>query len=61
MRVVYFIVVNATHRYFNGSRSNVVDKRPVVRNYDHCFGAIDQKIFEPLDGLDIHVIGRLIQ
>lgn len=46
--IVYFVIVDPAHGDFNGAGSDVVNKSLVVRNHDHCFGAVDQEIFEPL-------------
>src|SRR5665648_144667 len=61
MRIVYLVIVNPPHRNFYRAVRNIVDKSPVMRNYNHSFGAVDEEFFEPLDRFDIHVIGWLIQ
>ena len=59
--VIYFIVVNAAHGYFDGACGDAVYKSTVVTDYHNSLSVVDQKIFKPLDRFNIQVIGRLIQ
>ena len=59
--VLGFVIVNATHGHLNGSRGDVVYKGPVVGDDHHGFGFGQQKVFQPLDGFDVQVVGGLIQ
>ena len=59
--VVYFVVVDAAHRYFNGAGGDVVHEFAVVADHDDRFAVIDQKIFQPLDRFDVEVVGRLVK
>ena len=59
--VVYFIVVDSSHGHFNGTGRDVVYKFAVVADDDDGFPVVDKKLFQPLDGLDVEVVGRLVQ
>ena len=50
-----------SHRDFDGACRNVVYKSPVVGNQYHGFPVFNQKIFQPLDGIDVEVVGRFVQ
>ena len=39
----------------------MIYKSPIVTDHYDRLPVIDQKIFQPLDGLNIEVVGRLIQ
>ena len=41
--------------------TDLVEKVPVVGNDDNGIGKADEILFEPGDGLEIQVIGRLIE
>ncbi len=45
----------------DGSRCNIVDESTVVTDKDHRFGLLSQKLLEPLNGIDIQVVGRFIE
>ena len=61
LRIVYLIVVNTSHRHFNGTCSNIVDKLTVVTDNYHSLGTVNQKFFQPADRFNIQVISRLVQ
>ena len=61
LRIVDFIIVNSSHRHFNGPGGNIVDKGFVVGDHHHCLTVADQKFLQPLDGIDIQVVGRFVQ
>ena len=42
-------------------RANAVEKVPIVRNDDHGAVTRGQNRFQPADGVDIQVVGRLVQ
>ena len=60
-RVVYLVVVDATHGYLDGAGGDVVDKSPIVADDDYRLGAVDEELLEPLDRLDVHVVGGLVE
>lgn len=59
--VVYFIVVDSSHGHFNGTGRDVIHKFAVVADDDDGFPIVDKELFQPLDGLDVEVVGRLVQ
>ena len=61
LRVIHFIVIDTPHRHLDGTRRDIIHKLAVVTNHNHRLTVIDQKIFQPLDRLDIQVIRRLIE
>jgi len=40
---------------------HAIEETPIVRDGDHCAGEALQVVLEPLDGLDVQVVRRLIQ
>ena len=40
MRIIYLIIINSTHGYFNSTSSNIINKSPVVRYNHHRLGTI---------------------
>ena len=42
-RVVYFVIVNTPHGYFNGTCGDVINKLTVVADYNYGFGTVNKK------------------
>ena len=61
LRIVHFIVIDTSHGYFDGARSDVIHKLTVVADDNDSLCTCYQKIFQPLYGLDIKMIGRLVK
>ncbi len=61
MAVFSLVVVDPAHRHLDGSGRDVVYKSPVVGNHHHGFGFGHQEFLQPLDGLDIQVVGRFVE
>ena len=59
--VVDLIVVDAAHGHFDGAGGDVVHKLTVVADDNDCLSAADKEIFEPLNGLDVQMVGRLVE
>ena len=59
--VVYFVIVDASHGYLNGAGRDVIHEFAVVADDDNGFPVVDKEVFQPLDGLDVQVVGRLVQ
>lgn len=60
-RVVHFVVVNASHCHLDGAGGDVVHELAVVADDDDRLSVIDEEVFQPLDGLDVQMIGGLVQ
>ena len=61
LRIVHLIVIDASHGHFDGTGGDAIDKLTVVTDDDDRLGTVNQEIFQPLDGLDVEVIGRLVE
>ena len=61
LAVVYLIIIDAAHRDLDGAGGDVVYEGPVVTDYDHRLSSLDQEVFQPLDRLDVEVVGRLVE
>ena len=61
VRIVCFVIVDAAHRYFDGAVGQVINESFIVTDHDHSLCVVDEKIFEPLNGFNVHVVGGLIQ
>ena len=61
MAVSGFVVVDATHGYFDGSCCNVVNEFSVVADDNYCFRTVDDEVFEPADRFNVEMIGWLIE
>ena len=61
LRIVHLIVVDASHRHFNGAGGDAVHKLAVVADDNHRLGTVNQEVFQPLDGFNVEVIGRLVE
>ena len=59
--VVYLVVVDAAHRDLDGAGGDVVHKLTVVADDYHRLAVADEEVFEPLDGLDVEVVGGLVE
>ena len=59
--VFHFIVVNASTSYFDGTRSDIVQKGAVVADKHHRIGTGGKEVLQPLDTLDVKVIRRLVE
>ena len=42
-------------------RTDFIQKMPVMRNYNDCIFKIHQEILQPFDGVNIQMVGRLVQ
>ena len=59
--VLDFVVLDMSARYLQGAVGDVVDERPVMADeYEGC-GALLDKLLQPLDGLDVEVVGGLVE
>ena len=45
----------------HNARRNPVQKRPVVGDHDHAAFELNQQVFQPLDAVEIQMVGRLIE
>ena len=61
LRIVHLIIIDSSHRHFDGTCGNIIDKLTVVTDDYHCLGTVNQKIFQPLNRFNVQVVGRLIQ
>ena len=61
LAVWYFIIVDMSKKYLSSAVSYVIEELPVVGNQKNRTPETFQIIFEPLDGLDIKVVGRLVK
>ena len=61
LAVIDFIVIDTPHRNFDRASRDMIHKSPIVTDHYDRLPVIDQKIFQPLDGLDIEVVGWLVQ
>ena len=59
--IIDAVIVNFSQGNFDRSQANPVNKSPVVGNDNHGVGLRSEEIFEPLNGLNIQVIGRLVE
>ena len=60
-REVARIRVHRPLHQLEGPRGHFVEEIPVVADHQHRLLGTDQKIFEPLGGLDVPVVRRLVQ
>ena len=56
----HFIIVNLAVRDFHRADGDVVQKSAVVRNHQYRAVIGLQEAFQPLNGLNVKVIGRLV-
>ena len=59
--VGYFVVVNPSAGNLNGAVRHVVDEGPVVAHQHHSPRTCFQKVLQPLDTLNVQVVGRLVE
>ena len=59
--VLHLVVVDASAGYFDGAGRDVVQEGTVVADQHHGIGARGEEVLQPLDGLDVQVVGRLVQ
>ena len=61
MAVVDVVVVDAPEGDFDGSRGDIVDERAVVADEDEGTVVGAEEVLQPLDRLDVEVVGRLVK
>ena len=59
--VLHLVVIDLAAGNLQRTRRDIVDEGPVVADEHHGTGTRLQELFEPLDGLDVEVVGRLIE
>ena len=59
--VRHLVVIDASAGDFDGAVGHVVDEGTVVRHEHHGTGIDLEEVFEPLDGLDVEVVGRFVE
>ena len=59
--VIYFIIVNPSHRHLYCAGRDIINKCLVVRDHNNSFPVVYQEIFQPLDRIDIQVISGLVK
>ena len=59
--IVYFIIVYPAHGHFDGTGGDVVHELAVVADDDDSLSVADKKIFQPLYGFYVQMVGRLVQ
>ena len=60
-RVGDLVVVDLAQRELHGAVGHVVQKGPVVRDHQHGAVIVLQVLLEPLDRLDVEVVGGLVE
>ena len=55
------IVYHPAATDFQCACGDVVDECPVVANQHHCLGALGEKLLQPLDRLDVEMVGGLVK
>ena len=60
-RVGHLVVVDLAQRQFDGACGDVVQKGAVVRNDEHGAVVAFQILLQPLDRLDVQMVGRFVQ
>ena len=55
------VVVNAPAGYLDGAVGYIVQESTVVAHQHHRAGEAGEEVLEPEDGLDVQVVGRLVQ
>ena len=61
MRVIDFVIVDASAHDLDRARGDVVDEGFVMGNDHHGLGVVHQKILQPFDRFDVEVVRRLVQ
>ncbi len=59
--VAAVVVDEALDPKFADSRDHPIEERPVVRHQDHGAGVVAEVVLQPDDGLEIEMVGRLIE
>ena len=59
--IIHLIIINTSHRHFDGTCCNIIHEFAVVADYDNCFPVINKEIFQPLNRFNIQMIRRLIE
>ena len=59
--VFYSVIVDLSAGDLNGTGSDIIEESPVVADQHYGIGTCRQEVFQPLDTLDIKVVGWLIQ
>ena len=59
--VIYLIIIDATHRHFDGAGRDMIDEGTVVTDHNHRLSALNQKVFQPLNRFDIQMVRRLVE
>ena len=61
LAVGHFIVMDVPQHDLHGARGHIVQELPVVADQQDGGAAPLQVILQPLDGLDVQVVGRLVE
>ena len=61
LRIGHLIVVGLTQRYLDGARSYIIQEGTVVRDEQNRTVIVLQILLQPLNTLNIEVVGRLIE
>ena len=59
--ILHLVVLHPAASDFEGTIGYIINKGTVVAHQDHCLGALGEKLLQPLDTLDVEVVGRLIE
>ena len=59
--ILHLVVVDAAAGYLDGAGGDIVEEGAVVADQHHGIGPGGKELLQPLDGLDVQVIGRLVQ
>ena len=61
LRVGHIIIVYPAQCYLDGAGGDVIQKGAVVAHQQYCCLTLAEEVFQPLNTLDIQVIGGLIE
>ena len=61
LRVIYLVVIDTPHGNLDRAGGDVIHESPVVGNHDNRFPVVHEEVFQPLDRVDIQVVGRLVE
>ena len=59
--VLDLVVYDSAARDFQGTVRHVIDECPVVTDQHHSTRRLGEKLLQPLYGLDVQMVGRLVQ
>ena len=59
--ILHLIVYNLTARDFQRTVRHIIDKGPVMTYQHHGTRTLSQELFQPLDTLDVKVVGGLVE